>query len=143
MAPVAPGYSRPVIAPIRLRTATALLALLALVALQPTRGASQASRDDGQWTMPGKDYAATRYTGLDASREGPDRSEPRRVRRRDVGQAGEPGGGVILAGHRPLPVIARSLRGPTGGLERHEREERGGRAQADRGNHGTGIPGCN
>ena len=61
MAPVAPGYSRPVISPIRLRTATALLAL---VALQPTRGASQASRDDGQWTMPGKDYAATRYTGL-------------------------------------------------------------------------------
>src|SRR5260370_29388920 len=61
MAPVAPGYSRPVISPIRLRTATALLAL---VALQPTRGASQASRDDGQWTMPGTDYAATRYTGL-------------------------------------------------------------------------------
>src|SRR2546427_150280 len=34
-------------------------AAVALIVLQGT-----APRDDGQWTMPGKNYAATRYSGL-------------------------------------------------------------------------------
>jgi PQQ-dependent dehydrogenase (methanol/ethanol family) len=50
-----------VIPPFLLGPATALLALVALL---PTPAASQASRDDGQWTMPAKDYAGTRYTAL-------------------------------------------------------------------------------
>src|SRR5919108_5792782 len=33
---------------------------IALIVLQ----GPVASRDDGQWTMPGKDYSATRYSGL-------------------------------------------------------------------------------
>ena len=42
------------------------LAVSALAALlsTPLGGAAQAS-EDGQWTMPGKDYASTRYSGLD------------------------------------------------------------------------------
>src|SRR3989454_7852751 len=34
-------------------------AAVALIVLQGT-----SPRDDGQWTMPGRDYAATRYSGL-------------------------------------------------------------------------------
>src|SRR3989442_15134277 len=34
-------------------------AAIALIVLQGT-----SPRDDGQWTMPGRDYAATRYSGL-------------------------------------------------------------------------------
>src|SRR2546430_15810848 len=32
----------------------------------PWAGAQGQVRDDGQWTMPGKDYAGTRYSGLAA-----------------------------------------------------------------------------
>jgi PQQ-dependent dehydrogenase (methanol/ethanol family) len=40
--------------------ATSFIPLLGLPFLQGTT-----QRDDGQWTMPGKNYAATRYSGLD------------------------------------------------------------------------------
>jgi PQQ-dependent dehydrogenase (methanol/ethanol family) len=44
----------------------ALAALLALLqAAGATAAAAQAVPDDGRWTMPGKDYASTRYSGLD------------------------------------------------------------------------------
>jgi PQQ-dependent dehydrogenase (methanol/ethanol family) len=38
-------------------------ALIAMLLFAPVSGAAQTT-DDGQWTMPGKDYAATRYSGL-------------------------------------------------------------------------------
>jgi lanthanide-dependent methanol dehydrogenase len=39
--------------------------LLVLLLMSGASAASaQASRDDGRWTMPGKDYGATRYSGL-------------------------------------------------------------------------------
>lgn len=45
-----------------------LSSVRAVVALLATLGAldarAQSQRDDGQWTMPGKDYAATRYSAL-------------------------------------------------------------------------------
>jgi PQQ-dependent dehydrogenase (methanol/ethanol family) len=37
-------------------------ALVGIVLLTPLQGTPQ--RDDGQWPMPGRDYAATRYSGL-------------------------------------------------------------------------------
>src|ERR1700727_2406216 len=47
-------------------TAASLLLYPALAAAQmPTVPASAAPPDDGQWTMPGKNYAATRYSALD------------------------------------------------------------------------------
>jgi glucose dehydrogenase len=46
--------------------ANSSLAILALAALllTPLSGMAQES-EDGQWTMPGKNYASTRYSGLD------------------------------------------------------------------------------
>src|SRR5260370_35584756 len=38
------------------------VAAVVLIVLQGAQG--PVSRDDGQWTMPGKDFAATRYSGL-------------------------------------------------------------------------------
>jgi glucose dehydrogenase len=47
-------------------TGASLLLYPALAAAQmPTVPASAAPSDDGQWTMPGKNYAATRYSALD------------------------------------------------------------------------------
>jgi PQQ-dependent dehydrogenase (methanol/ethanol family) len=46
---------------------TAIRALLLAVALAGAAGCDRpapAAQDDGQWTMPGKDYAATRFSGL-------------------------------------------------------------------------------
>src|SRR5881296_1357221 len=40
------------------------VAPFAAVALIVLQGPAASVRDDGQWTMPGKDYAATRYSGL-------------------------------------------------------------------------------
>ncbi len=39
-------------------------ALTGLVLLTVLQGAPAPARDDGQWRMPGRDYAATRYSGL-------------------------------------------------------------------------------
>lgn len=62
------GMSRP----ISTRCASALLLLLLLLAAAlpvraapPTPSAATAPKDDGQWTMPAKNYAATRYSELD------------------------------------------------------------------------------
>ncbi len=44
----------------------ALVTLLSLVAALLVGEAAAPPRDDGQWTMPGKDFAATRYSGLAA-----------------------------------------------------------------------------
>ena len=38
--------------------------LLVSGALLARPAAAQSAREDGQWTMPGKDFAATRYSGL-------------------------------------------------------------------------------
>jgi len=47
-------------------TGTSLLLYPALAAAQmPTVPASAAPSEDGQWTMPAKNYAATRYSALD------------------------------------------------------------------------------
>ena len=47
-------------------TGASLLLYPALAAAQPpTAPASAAPSDDGQWTMPAKSYAATRYSALD------------------------------------------------------------------------------
>src|ERR1700748_454310 len=49
-----------------LLTGASLLLCPALAAAQtPTVPPSAAPRDDGQWTMPAKNYAATRYSSLD------------------------------------------------------------------------------
>jgi glucose dehydrogenase len=49
-----------------LLTGASLLLCPALAAAQmPTVPASAAPSDDGQWTMPAKNYAATRYSALD------------------------------------------------------------------------------
>src|ERR1700740_1260856 len=49
-----------------LLTGASLLLYPALAAAQmPTVPASAAPSDDGQWTMPAKNYAATRYSSLD------------------------------------------------------------------------------
>ena len=49
-----------------LLTAASLLLYPALAAAQtPTVPASAAPPDDGQWTMPAKNYAATRFSALD------------------------------------------------------------------------------
>ena len=49
-----------------LLTGASLLLYPALAAAQmPTVPASAAPSDDGQWTMPAKNYAATRYSALD------------------------------------------------------------------------------
>src|SRR6201994_2845561 len=49
-----------------LLTGAALLLNPALAAAQmPTVSASAAPSEDGQWTMPAKNYAATRYSELD------------------------------------------------------------------------------
>src|SRR6266705_3595653 len=40
--------------------------VLLLVAALLVGEAAAPPRDDGQWTMPGKDFAATRYSGLAA-----------------------------------------------------------------------------
>jgi PQQ-dependent dehydrogenase (methanol/ethanol family) len=45
------------------RAASSLAILLAASSAAGAQG-RPAPRDDGQWTMPGKDYAATRYSGL-------------------------------------------------------------------------------
>ena len=41
-----------------------LLEAVFLAALLVGAHVAKAAEDDGQWTMPGKDYAATRYSGL-------------------------------------------------------------------------------
>jgi PQQ-dependent dehydrogenase (methanol/ethanol family) len=41
-----------------------MVALILLTAAAPLRGQRQTAREDGQWTMPGKDYSATRFSGL-------------------------------------------------------------------------------
>src|ERR1700734_3382682 len=47
-------------------TGASLLLYPALAAAQmPTVPASAAPSEDGQWTMPAKNYAATRYSALD------------------------------------------------------------------------------
>ncbi|HEY9385069.1 MAG TPA: PQQ-dependent dehydrogenase, methanol/ethanol family, partial [Gemmatimonadales bacterium] len=46
-----------------MRRAAGIRAVLALLAGAGALEAQRA-RDDGQWTMPGKDYAATRYSAL-------------------------------------------------------------------------------
>src|ERR1700691_5518534 len=49
-----------------LLTGASLLLHPALAAAQvPTVPASAAPSEDGQWTMPAKNYAATRYSALD------------------------------------------------------------------------------
>src|ERR1700740_2265015 len=49
-----------------LLTGASLLLFPALAAAQmPTVPASAAPSEDGQWTMPAKNYAATRYSSLD------------------------------------------------------------------------------
>src|ERR1700741_5590740 len=49
-----------------LLTGASLLLYPALAAAQmPTVPASAAPAEDGQWTMPAKNYAATRYSALD------------------------------------------------------------------------------
>src|ERR1700721_3163948 len=49
-----------------LLTGASLLLYPALAAAQmPTVPASAAPSEDGQWTMPAKNYAATRYSALD------------------------------------------------------------------------------
>src|SRR6201987_1888977 len=49
-----------------LLTGASLLFFPALAAAQmPSVPASAAPPDDGQWTMPAKNYAATRYSALD------------------------------------------------------------------------------
>jgi hypothetical protein len=52
---------------LRLLLTSASLALDPAIALAqiPTVPAAAAPPDDGQWTMPAKNYAATRYSGLD------------------------------------------------------------------------------
>src|SRR6266568_8620146 len=45
---------------------SALVTLLLLVAALLVGEAAAPPREDGQWTMPGKDFAATRYSGLAA-----------------------------------------------------------------------------
>ena len=45
------------------RAACSLTVLVTVPSLAVAQ-APAASREDGQWTMPGKDYAATRYSGL-------------------------------------------------------------------------------
>src|SRR5881396_3190724 len=45
---------------------SALVTLLLLVAAVLVAEIAVPPRDDGQWTMPGKDFAATRYSGLAA-----------------------------------------------------------------------------
>src|SRR5213592_3392981 len=43
---------------------SALVTLLLLVAALLVAEVAAPARDDGQWTMPGKDFASTRYSGL-------------------------------------------------------------------------------
>src|SRR5207249_10090710 len=45
---------------------SALVAFLLLVAALLVAEVAVPPRDDGQWTMPGKDFASTRYSGLAA-----------------------------------------------------------------------------
>src|SRR5580658_122377 len=60
------GFIRPSRWLRRLLTGASLLLYPALAAAQmPTVPASAAPPDDGQWTMPAKNYAATRYSALD------------------------------------------------------------------------------
>ncbi len=47
--------------PMYIRTAAAIALVLTMTGCDRTM---PAARDDGQWTMPGHDYSATRYTGL-------------------------------------------------------------------------------
>ena len=43
---------------------TALVPAVVLSAVLFAPAARSQGRDDGEWTMPGKDYASTRYSGL-------------------------------------------------------------------------------
>ena len=43
---------------------TALVCLFLLWSVVAPRAGTAQTPDDGQWVMPGKDYASTRYSGL-------------------------------------------------------------------------------
>src|SRR6266852_1643549 len=51
------GFARPTTGQVSLRMRIGSVILFLLLQGTP-------ARDDGQWTMPGKNYAATRYSGL-------------------------------------------------------------------------------
>src|SRR5467141_1247448 len=71
-------------------------AAVALIVLQGPQG--PVSRDDGQWTMPGKDFAATRYSGLSQIT---DRNAPRL---RPVWSFST----GVLGGHEGQPLVVGS-----------------------------------